>query len=56
MKLPVIVFTIVSALCAVIAWLSGYDFDHRSSDVAFGFFITIYLAGFAAWFTWLNSK
>lgn len=30
-------FIALLAFCAITFWLSGYDFDHRSEEVAFGF-------------------
>lgn len=37
-------FIVSAILLAFTAWLSGFDFDHRSVDVAFGFVMGVLLS------------
>lgn len=36
-----VVFFIALAFCAIFFWLTGFDFDKRSPDVAFGFAFSV---------------
>ena len=48
MKLRLIVFCLSLALCAFIAWLTGYNFDERSPTVAYFTGLAISLSAVAA--------
>ena len=39
---PLIAFLITAIICAFIAWLGGYDFDHRGDQVALGFIMSFF--------------
>lgn len=40
----VMVFAVFCMLSSLIAWLAGYNFDHRGVDVAVWAFITVIMA------------
>ena len=50
MKRRVFLFLTVLLISAGLAWLSGYNFDHRSEEVAFSTFISLMFAVFVAFF------
>jgi hypothetical protein len=41
-------FIAMLVLCALTAWLGGYDFDYRSPDVAAGFVMALIVATIVA--------
>jgi hypothetical protein len=41
MRVFLIGFFATAILCAVLAWLSGYNFDSRSKEVALGFLFSV---------------
>lgn len=41
--------------CGLLAWLSGFNFDHRSVDVAFGTFVAFSVAGFIGGGAYLSA-
>jgi hypothetical protein len=44
-----LIFAFVLAMSAFIAWCGGYDFDHRSADVAIIVFAALAFATLVAW-------
>lgn len=44
MKPPVLAFLVgfflTALFCSLLAWVSGYNFDHRSPDVAWGIWVS----------------
>jgi hypothetical protein len=50
--LGVVTFLVVAALHCLIAWLAGYNFDHRSHMVAAFAVQTLFDSGFIA--TWVR--
>ena len=46
--LPALAFLGVCAFAVIIAWLTGYNFDKRGDDIAFGFFMTTLYASMLA--------
>jgi antibiotic biosynthesis monooxygenase (ABM) superfamily enzyme len=55
-KITALVFTIVFTLSAFIAWLAGYDFNHRSPDVAAWVLMTIMFATIVSFFVYTSIK
>jgi hypothetical protein len=41
LKIRALVFLLVFAIGCGIVWLGGYNFDHRSLGVAYGFFVLL---------------
>lgn len=37
-------FLLFASLMCVMWWLSGYNFDHRSADVASGYALTLFVS------------
>jgi len=50
-KPAVAVFILVELVIAALAWIGGFNFDRRGSDVAFTSAIAIWLGAFFAGFT-----
>ena len=48
-------FIIVCSLSAILGWLSGFNFDRRSSEVAMWSFTTLVFAGFAGLIPHVND-
>lgn len=48
----VVTFVLCLCICALLAWLAGFNFDHRSADVAFaaafGLLMSLGTAGMVA--------
>lgn len=44
MKFGIVVFVLAMALFAAIAWVAGFDFDHRGPNVGGGVVLSIYTA------------
>jgi len=42
----------MATLCAIAAWLSGFNFDHRSPDVAAGFVFSVIFSFGCGTLTW----
>ena len=53
MKVVITAFVLTMALCAAIAWVGGFEFDHRSPSVAAGLFFSLYISGVAAYLSYL---
>ena len=51
-----IVFFAVLLLATGIAWIAGFDFDHRGPWVAFGVLVAFAFAAWAAAFPGLGEK
>ena len=47
-KSTVAVFILVELVIAALAWIGGFNFDRRGSDVAFTSAIAIYIGAFFA--------
>lgn len=39
-----LVFFAVAAVMCSVWWLGGFNFDHRSPDVAFGYAVTLFIS------------
>lgn len=55
-KTRIAVFIISQIIWAFIMWLSGYDFDRRSPDIAVMFCIGILIGALLAGFPFLGEK
>jgi hypothetical protein len=45
--LSALAFVGTAATCAFLAWMNGYNFDHRDMDVGKGAIYTLMVSGFA---------
>lgn len=50
----VIVFLLMLALCALLAWVGGFNFDQRNVDVAMSTFLAIFFSGMVAMFVTMD--
>ena len=44
------------ALCALVAWLGGYNFDQRGTDVGGYSLASLFLAAMVWVFVWVNME
>lgn len=52
----IIVFIICALITLSLAWLSGYNFDHRGESIALTFYVFLIVSGLASGITYDISK